>query len=351
MLLLDVLTRYPAVTLLLLIAAMAIRDGAGNMVSTIGALTAISIAAMLLGTPHPELVLPQFPRAIVRFLDVPSVVLVWWFGRSLFEDDFSLGILEWGVMLAFVFPIAYFRLFEFGLVSTLPSELLYLVTGMSVVLMLHLTYTTLRGRNDDVIESRRRLRFFFVVGLVIATTVSVISERLFYDSPIELNILRSVAVLPMVIFGSFWLLNYQIEALTFKRIKVVESEPAIDKRDHLLHETLLAHMEQKRAYRQHGLTIAILAEQLDTQEHRLRAMINKGMGFRNFSEFLNHYRIKAVKTAMQDPEHTRTPILTLALEEGFSSLAPFNRAFKNLTGDTPTQYRRQWIKNSYNNTD
>jgi AraC-like DNA-binding protein len=34
------------------------------------------------------------------------------------------------------------------------------------------------------------------------------------------------------------------------------------------------------------------------------------------------------------------PILTLALDLGYASLSPFNRAFKAHTGLTPSEYRR-----------
>jgi AraC-like DNA-binding protein len=34
------------------------------------------------------------------------------------------------------------------------------------------------------------------------------------------------------------------------------------------------------------------------------------------------------------------PVLTIALDAGFSSLGPFNRAFKAETGMTPSEFRR-----------
>jgi AraC-like DNA-binding protein len=34
------------------------------------------------------------------------------------------------------------------------------------------------------------------------------------------------------------------------------------------------------------------------------------------------------------------PVVTIALDAGFQSLGPFNRAFKAHTGMTPTDYRR-----------
>lgn len=347
MLLLDVLIRYPTITLLLLFAALGLRDGQRNTTSIIGALTAVSIAALLLGTPHPDLVLPDIPRLIVRFLDVPSVVLIWWFGRSLFEDDFSLGIIEWGIMVVFSLPVSYFRLFELGLVPNMPQVMLILVSAMSVLLMLHLIYVTLVGRTDDVIESRRRLRFYFVVGLVVATILTVVGERIFYnDFPIEMNIFRSLTVLPLVLFGVFWLLKYQPEVLAFREVSVVETKPKIAARDQHLHANLLNHMSEQKAYQRHGLTISDLAKDLNTPEHHLRSLINKGMGFRNFSGFLNHYRIQAVQNAMAQPANNRIPILTLALNEGFNSLAPFNRAFKVIVGCTPSEYKANIIDNS-----
>jgi AraC-like DNA-binding protein len=35
------------------------------------------------------------------------------------------------------------------------------------------------------------------------------------------------------------------------------------------------------------------------------------------------------------------PVLTIALDAGFQSIGPFNRAFKTETGLTPTEYRKQ----------
>ena len=99
-------------------------------------------------------------------------------------------------------------------------------------------------------------------------------------------------------------------------------------------------MTVERAYRQDGLTIAALGQKLGLPEHRLRRLINQGLGYRNFNSFLNHYRIAEVKAALADPGQAEVAILTIALDAGFSSLGPFNRAFKAETGLTPTDYRR-----------
>ena len=97
----------------------------------------------------------------------------------------------------------------------------------------------------------------------------------------------------------------------------------------------------KQAFQQEGLTIGQLASQLGAQEHRLRRLINAKMGFRNFNDFLNHHRIRVACQQLADPTLARTPILTIAMKLGYGSIGPFNRAFKQTNGLTPTEFRGQ----------
>ena len=99
-------------------------------------------------------------------------------------------------------------------------------------------------------------------------------------------------------------------------------------------------MIAERAYRQEGLTSGALAAKLALPEYRLRQLINEGLGHRNFNAFLNHYRIAEAKAALVDTTQNDVPILTIAMDSGFQSVGPFNRAFKAATGQTPTEYRR-----------
>jgi AraC-like DNA-binding protein len=99
-------------------------------------------------------------------------------------------------------------------------------------------------------------------------------------------------------------------------------------------------MTAERAYRREGLTIGSLAALMNLPEYRLRQIINEGLGYRNFNAFLNRYRIAEAKTALADSSQKDVPVLTIAMDSGFQSLGPFNRAFKADTGLTPTEFRR-----------
>ncbi len=98
-------------------------------------------------------------------------------------------------------------------------------------------------------------------------------------------------------------------------------------------------MQQEQIFRREGLTIGSLAAHLGLPEYRLRRVINGQLGHRNFNAYLNGHRITWACAALADPARAGSPVLTLALEAGFQSLGPFNRAFKASTGLTPTEYR------------
>ncbi|SMC28622.1 Helix-turn-helix domain-containing protein [Andreprevotia lacus DSM 23236] len=78
-------------------------------------------------------------------------------------------------------------------------------------------------------------------------------------------------------------------------------------------------------------------------EYKLRQLINQGLGWRNFNAFVNSYRIADARQALADTAQAEVPILTIAMDAGFQSLGPFNRAFKAETGLTPTAFRSEQL--------
>ena len=99
-------------------------------------------------------------------------------------------------------------------------------------------------------------------------------------------------------------------------------------------------MEVEYYYRQVDLTIRKLSEYLNIPEHQLRRLINQHMGYRNFNDYLNRYRINDAAERLADPQKVKTPILTIAIESGYASLTTFNKAFKTLKEMTPSEFRR-----------
>lgn len=102
-------------------------------------------------------------------------------------------------------------------------------------------------------------------------------------------------------------------------------------------QRLLRHMEQERPFLNPELTLPELAAQLGSSTNELSGLINRVLGL-NFFDFVNGYRVEEVKCLLQKGEHTRQTLLGIALDAGFNSKASFNRVFKKLAGQTPTEY-------------
>jgi AraC-like DNA-binding protein len=54
------------------------------------------------------------------------------------------------------------------------------------------------------------------------------------------------------------------------------------------------------------------------------------------ADFLHHHRLQEAASRLTSES---LPILTIALECGYGSIGPFNRAFRQRFGMTPTEYR------------
>ncbi|MFO1337636.1 MAG: helix-turn-helix domain-containing protein [Burkholderiaceae bacterium] len=111
--------------------------------------------------------------------------------------------------------------------------------------------------------------------------------------------------------------------------------------DQALADALGRLMAEQRVYREEGLTVATLAQRLAVPEYRLRRVTNQRMGHRHFNAYLNGHRPAEARAALADPARRAVPVLTIALDAGFQSIGPFNRAFKAATGLTPTEFRQQ----------
>jgi AraC-like DNA-binding protein len=217
------------------------------------------------------------------------------------------------------------------------------------MMMAHLSYVAISGHREDLVESRRKMRKYFVIAIALLIVVSILLERLADSVGIDKFMSMFfiyLFTLPLSLWAVMWLTKLDPERLAFPPSKPKTDTQGIDPRDQQAHQRLVSIMQDQHAYAEHGLSIGKLSQRVGLPPHQLRSLINQSMGYRNYTAFLNHYRITAVKADLTDLNKGRIPILTLAIEAGFSSLAPFNRAFKDSEGITPTDYRSQQLRKS-----
>ncbi len=111
----------------------------------------------------------------------------------------------------------------------------------------------------------------------------------------------------------------------------------------LLHVSLLRLMEEKKFYRNSQLTLTELSEALSVSAHNLSEVINTRLK-KNFYDFVNGYRLDEVKKDLADPTKQHLKIISIAFDAGFNSKATFNTLFKEQCGQTPSEYRKQYLK-------
>jgi AraC-like DNA-binding protein len=199
------------------------------------------------------------------------------------------------------------------------------------------------GLAGDLDPRRRQLRRWFVplvsiylVAIIVTQTIVLFQGRSTPPALVLLNlvIIDGVAAIALSTFVQWRVVNW---------VAAVDIPPAIalSRLEQSVLERLNRRFVGERLYAREGLTIVQLADLLGTQEHVVRRVINQGLGFRNFNDFLHTHRLKEAAERLGDPQLRRIPVLTIALEVGYGSVGPFNRAFKERFGVTPTEYRRQ----------
>lgn len=104
-------------------------------------------------------------------------------------------------------------------------------------------------------------------------------------------------------------------------------------------EQLLTYMDAERPHLDQELTLPKLAEALSIPAYHLSQVINSELQ-QNFFDFVNSYRVETVQEKIRQHADRQQTLLAIALDCGFNSKAAFNRAFKRMTGQTPSDYER-----------
>jgi len=99
-------------------------------------------------------------------------------------------------------------------------------------------------------------------------------------------------------------------------------------------------LERERHHLNPDLSLSTFAALLNMPPHQVSRILSETMNT-SFSELINRYRVEEAKRRLTDPRCAQLRIITIGLEAGFNSKASFNRLFKDMTGTTPSQYRKE----------
>ncbi len=285
------------------------------------------------------------PYLITWILSALAPGLFWEFAIMLFDDNrkftWNLIVLP-ALSLAVSLLAPHFRM-------QLERPMLLSYDFLSAGLVAHAMIVVWSGWRGDLVEHRRRLRL--VVTVAVATYVLVIAAgegatllRL-WGGPSPLMQALTLAALGVAGAAALLRVDSIVLGAPTPRLPSAALTPkpviGLDSIDKFALERLANFMDEEQIWRKPELSIGSLAALMAIPEHRLRRLINRELGHRNFAAFVNVRRIQAAKDELDDPRLGSKPVSSVAYELGFGSLGPFNRAFKEATGVTPTEWRRR----------
>ncbi|GHA20123.1 AraC family transcriptional regulator [Arenicella chitinivorans] len=331
----------------------------------------LSLAVLLTAVKHwrlPHAILFCFLLAVLAYIAHPMVSehwvgdwvlplenaipgLFWLLCSSLFNERFRLA--PWNLMLVLstvlipqigILAVDYLDIgLPYFLYRTMPQALEFVLLAWAL-------YVVVRSWRDDLVESRRDLRLVFsaIAGGYIFTLISM-REIFMADSP-WLDQWQYLPVGAICLITNLLLLQYKpgviaedtpeetqtgSNAMPARLRPVDEVEVPVE-----VVQQLDSLMKQEHLYREMGLTIGQLADRMAMPEYRLRKIINAGLGYRNFNDYLNRFRIAEAGDKLADPAYENQAVLSIALDTGFRSLSSFNKAFRDAYRLTPTAYRQ-----------
>jgi len=292
-----------------------------------------------------------------RFSTITPLVL-WVFAFNLFEDGGRVKPGIWILMGFFVLARAIGTPlydasapgadFWFVIIYFLPQVILL---GFSI----HTICLAIIGYRHDLLSQRRKVRVVFVCCMGIILTVIVGNGFFSFVDPFLSQIsLFSINPLPGIIFPAYlFIATLGVNLIIFRlqdsamdllannqqHDSATRGQASMPRKDHSAAlELVTSTIEAEQLYTDPELTISRLATTLSMQEYKLRRLINQELGYRNFNQFLNHYRIEAASRRLAESEKA---ISTIAMEVGYSSLSSFNKAFREINGTTPSAFRHE----------
>ena len=264
---------------------------------------------------------------------VPSLLLLLvWF---IFEEHCQIPAWMLALVAFSMLASLYFQFTKVGLPGS-PWWLHSLKALIAAIAM----FIVWRGRDNDLVELRSKVRNVFIFALALMTFVIISVEVLTgFNPPLKLDL---ISVLTIFVFSLAF--NYFFIKLNPSAQLMSLPAPVITETDDPLITQLLERMRTERLYADHDLRVGTLASMMNIPEYKLRNKINQQLGYRNFNQFVNHYRIEEAGVKLR--EDTRIPVLTVALDVGFRSISSFNSAFQAQFGVSPTKYRAEVLTES-----
>lgn len=284
---------------------------------------------------------------IAGTLDFALAPLIYFFIRSLQSPTFKFEKSHGWHFLPFLifFPLAVISVTASAISSTqLPSNnqdpnwyrLIYLMVENGQFLLYGgWLFIQSRDKTQQWIKSISLLFVIYFCG------------RLAYSS-LALSSLITPAidyVLSVIISTSIFSMAYlnQLKPIHFRTRKSYEKSSLSKDHEHIISDEIVDHIVARKRFLDNDYSINVLSEELSIPRHHISQALNQHLG-KSFSTLINELRIEESMQILQDPSRNHEKIMGIAIASGFNNKVSFNKYFKEKTGVSPLEFRKQHLE-------
>jgi AraC-like DNA-binding protein len=216
---------------------------------------------------------------------------------------------------------------------------LYRVFGGALVFMLLLTFIQKFRHNVQENDISRRAKYWLIIAIVVFNLLLLAVDLLTLSETIDAERVGFIKTMIGVTFVYLVLSSvFRVFSESFGMKPIGKSYSQIlTSKDEILYGHILELLEKDQPYRTPGFNRRSLSEALEVKEYQVSKVINQKFK-KSFSEVMNAFRVEAAKVQL---EETQDSITAVSFDTGFSSLASFNRVFKEQVGASPSDYRKK----------
>lgn len=349
-----------AILSVLLLAAGYLKTDAKAASARIFSIMALFVVFYLLDGMSGDHIDPQFRLEIsgwqllrqIGINSIPGLFMLYCFSIFQEQQKFPL-LLAAAFALQVILDSALLGLLIYSPEIESSATVVFLSTSMDILMLFFVAsaiYWTVKGWRADLVDDRRVLRWFIIgtQGALIFAVVFVENFLLQENSSSyafgQAVIVTAIAVLALGMVLVAMRFEFISLSSVIRKVAELAEETVPENTKPFDIESFNTNFRDGLLYREAGLTISMLAKKLNLPEYRLRAFIHKQLGFRNFNAMLHEYRIEDASGALADKDKPGVPVLTIALSVGYQSITPFNNAFRQIKGVTPSEFRKRSIQ-------
>ncbi len=293
--------------------------------------TLIFIFGPLLYTYVRRLTFKESPDyKIPKYHFIPALLHLLFFSWTLFysSDDIRIMINNGD------FNIIYFIVETSGLLS----NIVYVFSSYQLIRV----YKIEEKNNLSYSQNVQTFLSFLLLGVLVFLILWVIGYANYFLKLRELRYISYHLIwisIPIFIYivGFFSLKQPEIFRMSVVTKRKVQKERLDGEELEILTKGLEDLMVKRKIYLNNELTLKDLSEELKTSTNNVSWLLNN-IHKCNFYDYVNTYRVQEFISKIQNGEHFHHTLLALSLDSGFNSKSTFNKAFKMVKNDTPSNY-------------